>query len=220
MSHYILRLYPDLSLSDRLTILARLFFCARSIMKVLDQYLPRQGLILDLGCGYGVFSHLVSAACPDRMVVGIDMASHRIEVAKKSSIPEKNIRFYAEDIRKAQIPQCDAIIMIDVLYMLPYHEQEQMLIRCYERLHNGGILVIKDNAQSPRWKYAYMYIEEMIKTRLKIYGKESKKSLLCHWDIEEFLMLLSKIGFNASMIPLNSYLPYPGVFYICHKPLH
>ena len=72
------------------------------------------------------------------MVVGIDMASHRIEVAKKSSIPEKNVRFYAEDIRKAQIPQCDAIIMIDVLYMLPYQEQEQMLIRCYERLHNGG----------------------------------------------------------------------------------
>jgi 2-polyprenyl-3-methyl-5-hydroxy-6-metoxy-1,4-benzoquinol methylase len=189
-------------------------------MRILDQYLPKQGLILDLGCGYGVFSHLISTACPSRIVVGIDMASHRIEVAKKSVIPERNVKFYVEDIRKAQIPQCDAIIMIDVLYMLPYQEQEQMLTRCYERLNNGGVLVIKDNARSPRWKYAYMYIEEMIKTRSKIYGKESKKSLLCHWDTKEFLMLLSKIGFSASMIPLKSYLPYPGVFYICHKPLH
>jgi 2-polyprenyl-3-methyl-5-hydroxy-6-metoxy-1,4-benzoquinol methylase len=220
MSHYILRLYPDLSLRDRLTIQARLFFCEHSIMKVLDQYLPRQGLIVDLGCGYGVFSHLVSIACPDRIVLGIDVASHRIEVAKKSSIPEKNVKFYAKDIRKAQFPQCDAIIMIDVLYMLPYQEQEQMIIRCYERLNNGGVLVIKDNARSPRWKYVYMYIEEMIKTRLKIYGKETKKSILCHWDIKEFLMLLGKVGFNASMIPLKSYLPYPGVFYICHKSLH
>jgi len=218
MSCYILGLYPSLPLRDRLTILARLLFCARSIMKVLDQYLPRQGLILDLGCGYGVFSHLVSATCPNRMVVGIDMASHRIEVAKKSIVPEKNVRFYAEDIRKAQVPQCNAIIIIDVLYMLPYYEQEQILTLCYERLCNGGTLIIKDNARSPRWKYAYMYIEEMLKTRLKIYGGESRKSPLCHWDIEELLMLLNKIGFNASIIPLKSILPYPGVFYICHKP--
>jgi 2-polyprenyl-6-hydroxyphenyl methylase/3-demethylubiquinone-9 3-methyltransferase len=188
-------------------------------MRVLEKYLPKQGLILDLGCGYGVFSHLVSIASPNRIVVGIDMASHRIEVAKKSMDLMRNVEFYAEDIKKTQIPQCDAIILIDVLYMLSYQEQEQMLTQCYEKLYNGGTLVIKDNAKSPRWKYAYMYIEEMIKTRLKIYGMESRKSLLCHWDTEDFLVLLGKIGFKASIIPLKSHLPYPGVFYICNKLL-
>jgi 2-polyprenyl-6-hydroxyphenyl methylase/3-demethylubiquinone-9 3-methyltransferase len=213
----VLESYKYLSFRDRLTILARLAFCACPVKEVLEKYLPEQGVILDLGCGYGIFSHLMSDLRPDGAFIGIDMSSHRIEVARKSIDYKKNLEFYVADIRDVRIPQCNAIMMIDVLYMFPYRLQEQLLRQCYEKLYSGGILVIKDNSKSPYWKYIYSYAEDVIKTKLGVYGRDVKENSSCYWDSQEFLVLLSKIGFHAIMMPLRSYLPYSGVFYVCQK---
>lgn len=214
----VLELYPSLSIRDALTILARLIFCVRPIMEVLEQHLPERGLVLDLGCGYGVISHLVSVAYPDRAVIGIDMSSRRVEVAKRSTDHRKNIEFHTADIREVQIPRCNAIMMIDILSMFPYRDQERILTQCCEMLCGGGVLVIKDTSKSPYWKYIYAYIEDVIKTKLGVYGREVKEHSSRYWDVQEFLKLLNRIGFQATTIPLKSRLPYPGVFYICHKP--
>lgn len=214
----VLELYPSLSLRDGLTILARLIFCARPIVRVLEQYLPERGLVLDLGCGYGVISHLVSAGYPDRAVIGVDISSHRIEVAEMSTDHRENIEFHKADIREVQIPRCNAVVMIDVLSMLPYRDQERTLTQCYQMLCGDGILVIKDTSKSPYWKYVYAYIEEVIKAKSGVYGKEITKHSSRYWAAQEFLKLLNRIGFHATMIPLKSRLPYPGAFYICRKP--
>jgi SAM-dependent methyltransferase len=213
----ILKLYPSLSFMDKVTIWLRLIFCVRPIMLVLEQYLPKQGLILDMGCGYGIISNLISTAYPNSKVIGIDIASHRIEVAKESADNRENLEFYPIDIRESLIPICNAVILIDVLYMLPYKEQKQILLKCYEKLDSNGVMIIKDSGKSPYWKYAYMYIEERFKIKLGIYGRNVSKVSPCFWDSKEFLSLLKTIGFKASMVSVDSWLPYPGVIYICHK---
>jgi trans-aconitate methyltransferase len=212
-----LEMYPSLSLWDKVAVLARLIFCARPIAGILEQHFPKRGLIVDLGCGYGVISHLVSAACPDRAVMGIDISSRRIQAAKGSVNHRGNIEFYAADIRDVQIPPCDAIMVIDILHMLPYRDQERVLAQCYEKLCDSGVLVIKDTMKSPCWRYIYTYAEEVIKTGLGVYGREVRGRSPRYWEVQEFLKILNKIGFHATSVPLKSYLPYPGVFYICHK---
>ena len=213
----VLTLYPSLSRRDRLMILARLIFCARPIMQVLEQHLPDRGLILDLGCGYGVMSHLVSTEYPHRAVMGFDMSSRRIEVAKRSVNGRGNMEFHTADIREIRVPRCDAVIMIDVLSMLSYQDQIQLLARCYEKLRDGGVLVVKDTCKSPYWKYAYVYVEDMLKTKLRVFGKEITKHSLHFSSVQEFVKLLEGVGFRATASPLKSRLPYPGVFYVCQK---
>lgn len=198
-------------------MMARLIFCLRPIMAVLERNLPERGLIMDLGCGYGIVSNLVSIGHPGRTIIGVDMSSRRIEIAKRSAVNKKNLEFHLADIREFQIPHCSAIMIIDVLSMFPYKDQEQVLVQCYEKLNAGGIMIIKDNSKSPYWKHIYMRVEEAIKVKLRVYGSEVKKNSLCVWSDKEFLMLLERIGFNAKAIPLNSRLPYPGVFYVCRK---
>ncbi len=210
-------IYPSLPLRDKLTILARLIFCIRPIVDVLERHLPERGLIVDLGCGYGTISHLVSSACMDRSVIGVDMSSRRIEVARSGIDRNNSIEFHAADIREFQIPHCSAVMMIDILYMLTFEEQERLLSRCYEKLYDNGVVVIKDNCKSPYWKYAYASMEDVMKTKLGVYGKEVTENSSRYWDVDDFLELLSRIGFRAVAIPLKSYLPYPGVFYICRK---
>ena len=203
-----------------MTILARLIFCTRAIVTVLEQHLPKRGTMLDLGCGYGITSHLVSVSHPDRMVIGFDISSRRIAVARRSVDHRENVEFRAEDIREFQASHCDAVMLIDILSRLPYPDQEHVLARCYERLRGGGVMVIKDNTKSPYWKYVYAYAEDIIKTKLGVYGRDVKEHSSRYWGSQEFLKLLDKIGFRATMIPLKSRLPYPGVFYVCHKPAH
>ena len=212
-----LELYPFLSLRDRITILARLVFCARPILQVLEQHLPDRGLILDLGCGYGVISHLLATKCPHRAIMGFDMSSRRIEIARKSVDSKKNMEFHIADIREISVPRCDAVIMIDILSVLSYQNQEQLLIQCYKKLSDGGILVVKDSCKSPYWKYIYVYLEDMIKTKLGVFGKEITEHSLNYWGVQEFVKLLERIGFHATAIPLRSRFPYPGVFYVCQK---
>lgn len=211
----VLKLYPSLSFMDKLKILLRLIFCIRPILEVLKANLPKQGLIVDLGCGYGIISHLISDT--NTRVIGIDASSHRIKVAQSSVNQGENVEFHTNDIMEFQIPICDAIIIIDVLYLFSYDDQERILVKCYECLRDDGIMIIKDSARSPFWKYVYMCIEEWVKIKLRVYGKEIKQYSLFVWKSEDFVDILNKMGFDVLMIPLKSYLPYPGVFYICHK---
>jgi trans-aconitate methyltransferase len=209
--------HPSLTLRDKLTILARLIFCARPIIDLLERYLPERGLIVDLGCGYGTISQLVSSAHKDRSVIGVDMSSRRIKMAVSGVNHSNSIEFRAADVRDFHIPSCSAVIMIDILYMLTFGEQERLLSRCYEKLSDSGVVIIKDNCKSPYWKYAYAYIEDVIKTKLGVYGKEVAENSSRYWNVDDFLELLGRIGFRAMAIPLKSYLPYPGVFYVCRK---
>jgi len=210
-------IYPSLPLRDKFAIMARLIFCASPVIDVLERHLPEKGLIVDLGCGYGTISHLVSSAHTDRSVIGVDMSSRRIKMAKSGVNHSNSVEFRAADVREFHIPRCSAVIMIDILYMLTFQEQERLLSRCYEKLCDNGVVVIKDNCKSPYWKYAYAYIEDVIKTKLGVYGKEVAENSSRYWDVDDFLELLGRIGFRAVAIPLKSYLPYPGVFYVCRK---
>ncbi|HGJ63967.1 TPA: class I SAM-dependent methyltransferase [bacterium] len=209
-----MRLYQSANFADRLIILARLIFSASPIIDILEQYLPKDGLIVDLGCGYGVISHLLSFSYPQRKIIGFDVSQTRIESAKKSI--SNNIQFQLADIRDAQIPACDAVIIIDILYLLPYQDQEKVLIKCFEKLNQNGILIIKDTDKSAIWKFRYTYIEEKIKIKLSLYGKEVKKSSLYYQTSEDFIILLKRIGFDVSTIHKKQIL-YPGIFYICQK---
>lgn len=212
-----MKLYNFLPLTDRLVILARLLFCVHPIMQVLKQYLPESGLTLDLGCGYGVISHLVSKEFPKSSVMGLDMSSRRIEAARQSVRNGNNIEFQIADIRNIEIPSCKAVLIIDILSMIPYWNQKRLLAQCYENLPPGGTVIIKDTCKSPYWKYAYVYVEDKVKTKLGVFGKEVTEHSLHFWDTQEFSGFLSDIGFSVTAIPLKSRLPYPGVFYICQK---
>jgi len=212
---YILGLYKQAKISDKLIILARLLFSVKPIIDVIERYIPKNGLIVDLGCGYGIISHLLSLSYPDREFIGFDISKSRIDVAQKTN--SDNAKFWLSDIRDAQFPICNAIIIIDILYLLPYQDQESVLIKCFERLEQKGTLIIKDTNKSSDWKFYWTYIEEKIKTKFRLYGKEINKSSLYYRSIDDFINLLQNIGFDVSAISKKTFLPYPGIFYICQK---
>lgn len=107
-------------------------------------YLPEEGLIYDLGCGYGFATYLLHWASPSRSFIGIDYDEEKIETAQNNLFHNERLEFRQGDLTQIELQPCAGIILYDVLhYMLP-EEQNFLLEKCAQSLKKGGALIIRD----------------------------------------------------------------------------
>src|SRR5216117_2955117 len=59
----------------------RFLILRQSFLEAIGQYFPERGEILDLGCGFGLFSLYYAIMGPERRVTGVDLNPRRIEMA-------------------------------------------------------------------------------------------------------------------------------------------
>jgi SAM-dependent methyltransferase len=124
--------------------------------------LPRAGEILEVGCGHGLFSHFAALAAPGRRLVGVDVDARKIEVAQRTAWARA--RFLPGDALDPPAGPWDAVVIVDVLYLLDAAAQARALAAACRVLKPGGLLVWK--AQEPAgWKHALALIQEWLATR-------------------------------------------------------
>lgn len=203
-----LRLYRRESLG------IRLFVRARHLLAPLERIaaaVPRQGEILDVGCGHGLFACLLALQSPERRVLGVDPAPAKIAVAQRVASQLPNARFQlgtADDVDGGPFA---AITILDVLYLLPLEEKRRVLRRCRELIAPDGLLVLKTNDTHPGWKYGATRLQERLMTGLGLtYGRNGLHFLSC----DEHRALLGQCGFRAEVEHLPSRLPYPHTSFL------
>jgi SAM-dependent methyltransferase len=115
---------------------------APGILEILDRNGIRGGLIVDLGCGSGVWARrLVDAGYG---VLGIDISEAMIELSRKK-VPEAD--FLVGSLFEVEIPPCVAVTAVsEVLNYLFDAENEdlglgRLLRRVYDALAPGGVFV-------------------------------------------------------------------------------
>ena len=116
----------------------------------MEKMLPKKGIIIDLGCGYGIFTNFMAAAGPKRKIIAMEFNKNKIKEAKKGF---PNVKYFAGDITKAKVDQADAIILMHVLHHLDsYKKQEEFLAKIVSKIKKGGILLIDEVFNQPPWK--------------------------------------------------------------------
>ena len=60
----------------------------------------------------------------------------------------------------------DAIVIVDVLYLLAPADEEALLDACLAQLAPGGVLVLKETDVVPRWKHRLAKAQELVATRV------------------------------------------------------
>lgn len=133
-----------------------------------EQFVPEKGNIIDLGCGWGIFSNLLAIKCKERNVLGIDLDESKIKWARKTIGQRKNIDFQRQDLKSLDMPQINAIILYDVMHHLEESVQLAIFKQCYEKLMDGGRLILKENDIVPKWKLFVSYFVEMLATNFSI----------------------------------------------------
>lgn len=202
----VIRLYSQDFMTKVYTILR---FKLSPIVKI-EKYVPQKGDILDLGCGTGIFANILYLGSKERNITGVDLSSARIGTAKTLSKDNQNMKFMTGDVNTVTF-DCFAIItLIDLLHHMTFSDQERLLKKVFNKLHAGGLLLIKDLEKNPLWKYIFHYIQDTISYKgAKLYFRSA----------EEMVALLHRIGFEVEKISLASGYPHPHVLYRCIKPL-
>lgn len=136
----------------------RLFITAP--FRELEQHVPTEGLIVDLGCGYGIFSNLLGLMSDKRKILGIELNDFKMRYADKGI---SNVEFKVADITKINIPPADCILLIHVLHHLDSAaDQEPLLRACVDKLKVGGQLIIAEINTRPWWKLVMSRIADRI----------------------------------------------------------
>jgi 2-polyprenyl-6-hydroxyphenyl methylase/3-demethylubiquinone-9 3-methyltransferase len=198
----VIRLYSRV----RFTILRQIF------LEEIGQYLPKNGRILDLGCGFGLFSLYFATLGPERRITGVDQDARRIELARASAarLNLTNVDYHVGDgLDWNSDESFDAIYLLDLIHHLPRASVPEFLERLRGRLRPGGVLVLKDIEDRPWWKVMFTLALD----RLMV-GTEP----IHYWSPAELQPLLEGLGFDVVRHRMRDFLPYPHIVYVNRLP--
>lgn len=198
--------YEDLL--TRLYSMIRFTILRQPFLEEIGQYLPREGRILDLGSGFGLFSLYYAALEPGRRITGIDLSPNRVERARKSAgkLGLSNVEYDAANVLEWKPEEdFDAVYLLDVIHHLPAAEVPGFLEKIRSLIVPGGMLVIKEVADRPRYKMLFTLVLD----RLMV-GMEPIR----YWPPDELMELLTRLGFRVFRHRMTDILPYPHILYI------
>jgi 2-polyprenyl-3-methyl-5-hydroxy-6-metoxy-1,4-benzoquinol methylase len=187
------------------SLFARLKFYFAPLVKI-EALIPQEGLIIDLGCGYGLFSHYIGVAEPKRTVLGFDLDESKTKYGDRGC-PNVSCRY--GDITKVEIPPADCIVFTHVLHHLTsYESQKDLLLTCKNKLKDGGALIVTEVGEKPLWKHFLCYVADRI-----LYPHDK----LHYRTNEEMGALLSEIFHNVEVIPMDEGTWFSHVTFRCVK---
>jgi len=157
-----------LSLFDTLPLAERLFVRARLYSAPLEQIAARapHGHVLEVGCGHGLLCALL-AADSQRTVLGIDPDERKIELARASVGRLPNVTFRVSTCEQlGEREAFDAVVIADVLYLLPLEHWDSLLTAARLALRPGGQLLLKEAEADGSWRHQKALLQEHVMVRV------------------------------------------------------
>ena len=179
--------------------------------KQTESLMPKKGIIVELGCGEGLFSNYMALSSGKRKIIGIEIDKDRFKQANRKI---SNTEFLLGDATKTNIPQCDVIVMMHLLHHLRSFEDQERLIRNFrKKLKKNGKMVIIEVEPKLSWKYFlawsadHFLVPWLFEKRIysKIYFRKRKE-----WE-----RLLEKAGFEVKTHPADKNMPFSHIIFEC-----
>ena len=202
----LIELYRNGSLFDAMYVYARWY---TNDFEYLETVVPKKGRILDIGCGYGLFSNYLALRSKDRAVIGADLSTQRIRAAKKSVRGRTNIHFELEDANNLTTEKYDVMLMTDFLHHVTKKEQDRILRFASRNVKKKGNLIIKDIFRERSFTYfLYWLVDKYILN----YGAHVR-----YFTKQEFLDKLHEGGFKVQILRNWKKLWPFEVILVCQK---
>jgi len=174
----------------------------------IEEYVPKEGAIVDIGCGYGLLANFLVLKSDKRDVTGTDLSPGRISAAQETTRNRKGICFKLVNVLDLRLGEYRTMVMSDFLHHIDYQAQEKLLSRCYQKLPQGGLLVIEEVDNRPLCKYWFnTIVDRILNIGEGIFFRNQR----------EFRELLERIGFKVNIEEANKGLPLSDVIFICTK---
>jgi SAM-dependent methyltransferase len=177
----------------------------------IGQYLPSTGTVLDIGCGFGLFSLYYAQLLPAARLRGFDLNPRRVAIAIEAArrLGLGNVTYAVGDACDYRaIDPLDAAYMLDIVHHIPPETVEPLLVALHKGIRPGGRLVVKDVDTQPAYKRWFTHALDLAM---------SPRGVIHYWPAAELHGLLTRVGFRVYRHLMVDILPYPHVLYVCER---
>jgi len=177
----------------------------------IGQYLPPHGVVVDIGCGFGLFSLYYAATAPARLVRGVDFNRRRIALARRAAarLAIDNVVYEEGDARdfKGDM-EVSAAYMLDIVHHVSPSAVPELLRQLHRAVAPGGVLLVKDVDTRPAPKRWFTWaLDKAMDPRAPVR----------YWSGDELGGALDHAGFTVRRHLMVDFLPYPHVLYVCTR---
>ena len=189
----------------------RFLILRQRFLDEIGQYLPAEGAILDIGCGFGLFSLYYARLIPAASFRGLDLNARRIALASEAArrLGLGNTAYAVGDARTYRADgEYAAAYMLDIVHHVPPETVEPLLSELHKAIRPGGCLIVKDVDTQPAYKRWFTHALDLLM---------SPGGVIHYWPAGELAALFQRIGFRVYRHLMVDFLPYPHVLFVCHR---
>lgn len=203
-----------------LNFLERLFILARWLTAPLNQVeklCPQKGEILDIGCSSGILAVFLTARNKGRVVSGLDPSEEKIKLANKGMTKGGNPSFKAGFLENLKFnKKFDAILLVDVSYLLAKNKKIQILSKAAKLLKRSGILIVSTIDNDVSLGYWLSYFQEIISVKvLKITYSEDRQ--LYFGNLKEYKQIFNQTSLKLTKMIKTKTFFYPYRIFVLTK---
>jgi SAM-dependent methyltransferase len=173
--------------------------------------LPREGRLVDVGCGQGLLLAALATAhrwqhesrwpphwpVPSRYeLTGIELRPRAAALARGALGTDATI--VHGDLRAVAFEPADVIVMMDVLHLLPASAQETLLARAARALRPGGVLLVREADRGAGWRFRAVQIGN----RITALVRRNWRQRFAFRSEAEWRALLASLGLDVERVPL------------------
>jgi cyclopropane fatty-acyl-phospholipid synthase-like methyltransferase len=177
----------------------------------IGQYLPAAGPVLDIGCGFGLFSLYYAATGRGRFLRGLDLSARRIAMARQAALRLgiDNVAYEEGDAREFKGDGAMAgAYMLDIVHHIAPATVPPLFRQLHRCLQEGGYLLVKDVDTRPAPKRWFTWcLDRLMAPATPVH----------YWSAERLTSTLEDTGFRVRRHLMVDVLPYPHVLYVCQK---
>lgn len=169
------------------------------------------GAVADLGCGRGQLALLLLLGGGAESVLGLDRNGPALAEAEAAAkgLPA---RFTPADLATAPLPDCDTLLLVDVLYQLPPPAQRALLARMAAAARRR--IVIRAFDPDLGWRSRFGYAMEWLNRA----GRgDLRRAAINPMTLPALRGLLEQAGFQVSVSPCWGGMPLPNVLLLAER---
>jgi len=180
--------------------------------------------LVDIGCGQGLTLALLAEArhaCeegrwPDRRpappqfdrMIGIESRRRVAAIARAALVGAADV--IAGDARAIDLELAHAILLFDVLHLLPYDDQEALLASLLRRLDPGGVVLVREADAGGGWRFVAVRFGNRLKALA--FGTSTEQAF-CPRTRDEWRACFAHIGFESDVRPMGDGTPFANVLF-------